>query len=114
MSTASFDTRIIEGDTPAQRLLALLEVIAEKDQYFTLQSLVDETGLPKPTLHRMLQQLETELLPEVRQGEFTIEVALPVGTPLEETERILAPVERALLEEVERSQDESEEATSGS
>ena len=61
----------------------------------------------------MLQQLETELLPEVRQGEFTIEVALPVGTPLEETERILAPVERALLEEVERSQDESEEATSG-
>ncbi|MEQ5818276.1 IclR family transcriptional regulator [Halomonas sp. SCS19] len=58
MSTASFDTRIIEGDTPAQRLLALLEVIAEKDQYFTLQSLVDETGLPKPTLHRMLQQLE--------------------------------------------------------
>ena len=48
----------LDGDTPAQRLLALLEVIAEKDQFFTLQSLVDETGLPKPTLHRMLQQLE--------------------------------------------------------
>ncbi|MBN8413230.1 MULTISPECIES: IclR family transcriptional regulator [Halomonas] len=58
MTTLGVDTRIIEGDTPAQRLLALLEVIAEKDQYFTLQSLVDETGLPKPTLHRMLQQLE--------------------------------------------------------
>ncbi|MBY5967100.1 IclR family transcriptional regulator [Halomonas denitrificans] len=58
MTTLGADTRIIEGDTPAQRLLALLEVIAEKDQYFTLQSLVDETGLPKPTLHRMLQQLE--------------------------------------------------------
>lgn len=58
----------------------------------------------------MLQQLETELLPEVRQGEFTIEVALPVGTPLEETERILAPVERALLEEVERSQSDQETA----
>lgn len=49
----------LEGDTPAQRLLALLEVIAEKDQFFTLQSLVEETGMPKPTLHRMLQQLET-------------------------------------------------------
>jgi IclR family transcriptional regulator, acetate operon repressor len=48
----------LDGDTPAQRLLALLEVIAEKDQFFSLQSLVDETGLPKPTLHRMLQQLE--------------------------------------------------------
>ena len=48
----------IEGDTPAQRLLALLEVIAAKDQFFTLQGLVEETSLPKPTLHRMLQQLE--------------------------------------------------------
>nr|WP_300310771.1 IclR family transcriptional regulator [Halomonas sp.] len=58
MTTSRLDARSIEGDTPAQRLLALLEVIAEKDQYFTLQSLVDETGMPKPTLHRMLQQLE--------------------------------------------------------
>ncbi|SHE44599.1 transcriptional regulator, IclR family [Modicisalibacter ilicicola DSM 19980] len=49
----------IDGDTPALRLLSLLEVIAEKDQFFTLQGLVEETGLPKPTLHRMLQQLET-------------------------------------------------------
>ena len=47
----------------------------------------------------MLQELETELLPEVRQGEFTFEVALPVGTPLEETVRILEGVERAILEE---------------
>ncbi|MCE8023384.1 IclR family transcriptional regulator [Halomonas daqingensis] len=49
----------LDGETPAQRLLALLEVIAEKDQFFTLQNLVEETGLPKPTLHRMLQQLES-------------------------------------------------------
>ncbi len=48
----------IDGDTPTLRLLALLEVIAQKDQFFSLQSLVEETGLPKPTLHRMLQQLE--------------------------------------------------------
>lgn len=48
----------LDGDTPTLRLLALLEVIAEKDQFFTLQGLVEETGLPKPTLHRMLQQLE--------------------------------------------------------
>lgn len=47
----------LEGDTPTLRLFALLEVIASKDQLFSLQALVDETGLPKPTLHRMLQQL---------------------------------------------------------
>jgi len=45
--------------------------------------------------------LESELLPEVHQGEFTFEVALPVGTPLEETDRILAPVEEAILSERE-------------
>jgi IclR family acetate operon transcriptional repressor len=49
----------IDGDTPTLRLFALLEVIAQKDQFFSLQSLVEETGLPKPTLHRMLQQLES-------------------------------------------------------
>lgn len=49
----------VDGDTPALRLFSLLEVIARKDQFFSLQSLVEETGLPKPTLHRMLQQLES-------------------------------------------------------
>jgi DNA-binding IclR family transcriptional regulator len=48
----------LNGDTPAIRLIALLEVIAARDQLFSLQALVEETGLPKPTLHRMLQQLE--------------------------------------------------------
>src|SRR5450755_882898 len=48
----------LEGDTPTMRLFALLEVIASKDQLFSLQALVEATGLPKPTLHRMLQQLE--------------------------------------------------------
>lgn len=46
------------ADTPALRLFALLEVLAASDQRHSLQSLVEETGLPKPTLHRMLQQLE--------------------------------------------------------
>jgi len=59
MTTSKTETSRLEGDTPAQRLLALLEVIAAKDEFFTLQSLVEEIGLPKPTLHRMLQQLET-------------------------------------------------------
>ncbi len=46
-------------------------------------------------------RLGSELLPEVHQGEFTFEVALPVGTPLEETEAALEPVERAILTERE-------------
>lgn len=49
----------LDGDTPNLRLFALLEVIAQRDAPFTLQAMVDETGLPKPTLHRMLQQLES-------------------------------------------------------
>ena len=48
-----------------------------------------------------LLSLDTELLPEVRQGEFTVEVQLPVGTPIEATEAIVTPVERAILEEKE-------------
>jgi HAE1 family hydrophobic/amphiphilic exporter-1 len=48
-----------------------------------------------------LLALDAELLPEVHQGEFTVEVALPVGTPLEETEAIVSPVETAILEERE-------------
>jgi DNA-binding IclR family transcriptional regulator len=47
----------VDGDTPALRLISLLEVIAARDPVFSLQTLVEETGLPKPTLHRMLQQL---------------------------------------------------------
>ncbi|MGJ7568341.1 IclR family transcriptional regulator [Variovorax sp. GB1R11] len=48
----------LDGDSPTMRLFALLEVMAAKDQRHSLQGLVEQTGLPKPTLHRMLQQLE--------------------------------------------------------
>jgi HAE1 family hydrophobic/amphiphilic exporter-1 len=46
-------------------------------------------------------RLNSELLPEVHQGEFTVEVALPVGTPLERTRDVLSPVEQAILAEKE-------------
>jgi DNA-binding IclR family transcriptional regulator len=62
------DAGQLSGDTPTLRLFALLELIAAKDAFVSLQGLVEETGLPKPTLHRMLQQLEgAELL--VRQSD---------------------------------------------
>ncbi len=47
------------ADTPALRLFALLEQVAARDHLFSLQSLVENTGWPKPSVHRMLQQLET-------------------------------------------------------
>ncbi|MGB0893528.1 MAG: IclR family transcriptional regulator [Parashewanella sp.] len=53
------DTTKVNGDTPTLRLFSLLEVIAQRDEFFSLQNLVEETGLPKPTVHRMLQQLES-------------------------------------------------------
>ncbi len=46
-------------------------------------------------------RLDSELLPEVHQGELTVEVALPVGTPLEQTDAVLRPVEQAILAEEE-------------
>ena len=49
----------------------------------------------------LARELPSELLPQVRQGEFTVEVALPVGTPIEETDEILRPVEEAILAEKE-------------
>ncbi len=49
----------------------------------------------------LASRLDSELLPEVHQGEFTVEVALPVGTPLEETDSVLRPVEGAILAERE-------------
>ncbi len=52
-------TSEVSGDTPALRLFSLLELIASSDRRHSLQSLVDESGLPKPTLHRMLAQLES-------------------------------------------------------
>lgn len=58
----------INGETPTLRLFALLEVVASKDQFFSLQSLCEETNIPKPTLHRMLQQLESAGLLE-RSGD---------------------------------------------
>jgi HAE1 family hydrophobic/amphiphilic exporter-1 len=48
---------------------------------------------------QLAQSLDTELLPEVHQGEFTFEVALPVGTPLQRTAEVLSPVEEAILAE---------------
>ncbi|MFI8997919.1 IclR family transcriptional regulator [Streptomyces sp. NPDC053542] len=53
------DPGAVNGDTPTMRLFSLLELIAAKDQLVSLQGLVEETGMPKPTLHRMLQQLES-------------------------------------------------------
>ena len=45
-------------ESPNERLFSLLEIIAKQDAPFTLQALVNQTGLPKPSLYRMLQQLE--------------------------------------------------------
>ncbi len=44
-------------------------MIAARDQLYSLQALVEATALPKPTLHRMLQQLESAgLLQRERDG----------------------------------------------
>jgi IclR family transcriptional regulator, acetate operon repressor len=62
------DGRPVNGNTPVMRLFSLLELIASKDHFVSLRDLADETGFPKPTLHRMLGQLEGAGL-LIRQGD---------------------------------------------
>src|SRR5436190_2975637 len=58
----------LSGDTPALRVISLLELIAAEDRPVTLPGLVQETGLPKPTLHRIVASLEAAGL-LVRDGD---------------------------------------------
>lgn len=40
-----------------------------------------------------VRDLGVELLPEIRQGEFTVHVGLPIGSPLERTDEILSELD---------------------
>lgn len=44
----------------------------------------------------LFRDVGAELIPDVHQGRFTIELALPVGTPLERTDAIVQQVETAV------------------
>ena len=48
--------------------------------------------------------LGSELIPQVHQGQFDLELALPVGTPLEVTDRMISQIEKRVLEESEVDQ----------
>jgi len=50
----------ITGSSPVLRMFSLLELIASKDEFVSLQMLARETGLPKATLHRMLTNFVAE------------------------------------------------------
>jgi HAE1 family hydrophobic/amphiphilic exporter-1 len=41
----------------------------------------------------LFSKIGSELIPEIHQGEFTVEVALPVGTRIERTDSIIRPLE---------------------
>ncbi|UCF65159.1 MAG: efflux RND transporter permease subunit [bacterium] len=53
----------------------------------------------------ILPNLGSELIPEVHQGEFYVELTLPIGTPVERTVELIEPVEKILneIQQVERS-----------
>ncbi len=52
----------------------------------------------------LLPRLGQELIPEVHQGEFNVELTLPVGTPVEKTVVTITPIEQMILQngEVEK------------
>jgi HAE1 family hydrophobic/amphiphilic exporter-1 len=45
-------------------------------------------------------RLDTELIPEIHQGEFTVELGMPIGTPLRQTQADVAPIEAAMREQI--------------
>lgn len=50
-------------------------------------------------------RLGRELIPQVHQGEFNLEVSMPIGTPLEQTARIAGRIDEVVIQqpEVERT-----------
>lgn len=46
--------------------------------------------------YALFQDVGAQLIPEVHQGRFTVEAALPVGTPLAKTDAVIAEVEKEL------------------
>ncbi|MBL9186543.1 MAG: efflux RND transporter permease subunit [Opitutaceae bacterium] len=53
----------------------------------------------------LVPRLGKELIPQVHQGEFNLDVTLPIGTPLERTAEVVAQIDEAVREqpEVERT-----------
>jgi HAE1 family hydrophobic/amphiphilic exporter-1 len=49
------------------------------------------------TIFVLFPRLGSELIPEVRQGEFNVELTLPIGTPVETTAAIISPIEQMIL-----------------
>ena len=47
----------------------------------------------------LLPRLGTELIPRIHQGQFTLRIERPVGTPLEQTSEAVKPVEALALED---------------
>ncbi|MFC1525315.1 efflux RND transporter permease subunit [Candidatus Latescibacterota bacterium] len=46
----------------------------------------------------LVPQLGSELIPQVHQGEFNLDIALPVGTPLQRTAQVVQRMEERVLE----------------
>lgn len=113
---ATFATVLVKGLLPLLRLLArftlkpaarIVAVFSDGLQAAYPRWIRSFLAHPTPVLLSVLacawltweigRRLGAELLPEVHQGEFTVEVDLPVGTPLEETIATLSPLEEAIL-----------------
>jgi len=47
----------------------------------------------------ILPRLGSELIPEVHQGEFNVDITLPVGTPVERTDERLQGIQRFILDQ---------------
>lgn len=52
-------------------------------------------------MYALVNQLSSELLPEIHQSEITFEMSLPIGTPIEATDLVMEEIERSVIENKE-------------
>ncbi len=50
---------------------------------------------------KLVPQLGSELIPQVHQGEFNLDLTMPVGTPLEKTAQVIGTIEKRVIEQAE-------------
>ena len=93
--SASAPAEAADASSPALRLIALLEHVARAEKALTLTDIIGEVHQPKPTVYRMLQQLE-QAAAKIRATQPPYDLVL-VAVPLAVTPPRSAPPEAAVL-----------------
>ena len=65
-------TKAVKGAAAFSKSISVLQMIADSPEPPTTAKLVERTGMPRPTLHRILKALAAENMVEVRSDKTFI------------------------------------------